>query len=223
MPGTLDLNTDLAPLGSRAGSINIGIDDNRGPPAHNTLQPQPALQNPVLQHQPFAAPPSRDQLLTAPQPQHGTAQVPAAHQLPSGALQILKRSQNMSQTARYGGTITALAQVSNTPGAARAVTQQTVVVHPSFAFWVTDTGADTPTHFMAAIPWSSSWRMWRLELRQRPSHGHWRVNKTTARTSTRWLEEESAPPPVAHPKMAVALEGIWYSAAWRQTEAATNP
>ncbi|KAJ7664959.1 hypothetical protein B0H14DRAFT_3539634 [Mycena olivaceomarginata] len=49
------------------------------------------------------------------------------------------------------------------------------------------------------------------------------VNKTTARMNTRRLEEETTPPPVAHPKMAVALEGIWYSAARRQTEAATNP
>jgi hypothetical protein len=44
-----------------------------------------------------------------------------------------------------------------------------------------------------------------------------------ARTTTRRLEAVAVPPPIAPPKKAAALEGIWLTAARRRTGTATNP
>jgi hypothetical protein len=44
-----------------------------------------------------------------------------------------------------------------------------------------------------------------------------------ARTTTRRLEAVAIPPPIAPPKKAAALEGIWLKAARRRTGTATNP
>ncbi|KAJ7795647.1 hypothetical protein B0H14DRAFT_3495662 [Mycena olivaceomarginata] len=64
-----------------------------------------------------------------------------------------KALQNTSGTAKYGGAITVLAQVSDNAGAARAAAQQTFGVHPSLAFWVHDLAANEAVRAWALAQW----------------------------------------------------------------------
>jgi hypothetical protein len=60
---------------------------------------------------------------------------------------------NTSGTAKYGGAITVLAQVSDDAGAARAAAQQTFGVHPSLAFWVHNLAANEAIRAWALAQW----------------------------------------------------------------------
>ncbi|KAJ7895175.1 hypothetical protein B0H14DRAFT_3426318 [Mycena olivaceomarginata] len=68
-------------------------------------------------------------------------------------LSLDKMLQNTGGTAKYKGTITVLAQVSDNTGAARAAALQTCGVHPSLTFWAHDLAANEAVRAWALAQW----------------------------------------------------------------------
>ncbi|KAJ7762885.1 hypothetical protein B0H14DRAFT_3510768 [Mycena olivaceomarginata] len=78
--------------------------------------------------------------------------------IPDGSITVNMPSlnealQNTSGTAKYGGAITVLAQVSDNAGATRAAAQQTFGVHPSLTFWVHDLAANEAVRAWVLAQW----------------------------------------------------------------------